>query len=161
MRSGAFTEYDEEGRLHREGRYSDDRLSGVIKDYFADGKSSVVRYRDGQPVPSREKRRAKDRAQTKPATEQQPARSEKKKKKKETNGSFLLGHTGKIITLKSPSLLSRHYSLYRNERLIGTIDSEKRGVSLPPIQYTAVFDKAEIENIYELILFSMRLTTFD
>jgi len=77
------------------------------------------------------------------------------------NGSFLLGHTGKIITLKSPSLLSRHYSLYRNERLIGTVDSEKRGVSLPPIQYKAVFDKAEIENIYGLILFSMRLTTFD
>jgi len=85
VRSGAFTEYDEEGRLRREGRYSDDRLSGFIKDYSADGKSSVVRYRNGEPVPSREKRRAKDRAQTKPVTEQQPARSEKKKKKKETD----------------------------------------------------------------------------
>ena len=78
-----------------------------------------------------------------------------------TNGGFLVDHSGKIITVKSPSLLSRYYSLYKNDKVIGTIYSEKRGVSLPPIQYKAVFDKAEIENLYGLILFSMRLTTFD
>lgn len=77
-----------------------------------------------------------------------------------TNGGFLVDHSGKIITVRSP-LLSRYYSLYKNDKVIGTIYWEKRGISLPPIQYKAVFDKDEIENLYGLILFSMRLPTFD
>lgn len=56
---GVFRDYNEDGEVIRKGRYRNGEISGKVKVYEADGSIEKIKYRNGKPVPKKEKKAKK------------------------------------------------------------------------------------------------------
>ncbi|HVV07190.1 MAG TPA: hypothetical protein VHC96_23345 [Puia sp.] len=63
VRKGAFEEYDDSGRKVRQGYYVNDRLSGKVTVYGPGAGVHRVRYKNGEPVSEKPKKKGKKKTE--------------------------------------------------------------------------------------------------